>query len=218
MRGRISRKAKRLMRLKRLMSIGWLKFVTLLLTDPELDYLDYYVGSKHLLNVKVPLPHYTIGAIRWLQEQVRGIDVIIEWGAGNSTIWYSQFGCRLWAIEHDKHWKELLCRLTEEKKITNITIIEALDKHSYVSPPHVPFEKADLIVIDGLHRNECALQVTEFVMQGRLKAGCLVLFDDAQREQYKAGTEGLKKIARDWWAFTGPTWVDLDHLTLIFQV
>ncbi len=217
---RMARKLQRLTRLRRALSPDWLRFLVLMVTDPGLDYLDYYVKNKSKFNPTDPRPHYAIGAIRWLTNVLSAgkISTVVEWGSGNSTAWFLRFGCEVWAIEHDKRWYETIKYFAITRNVPNLNVIYADRKELYVRPTSVPFARADLIVIDGIYRIDCALFLAALKAEGRMKPGCIVLFDDAQRQEYEEGIRELRTVASDWDVFAGPVWVDLDHLTLLFKL
>src|SRR5690348_13647527 len=51
-----------------------------------------------------PLPWITYPAMEFLDSfDWNGVDVL-EWGAGNSTLWWIERGARLFSVEHDAGW------------------------------------------------------------------------------------------------------------------
>ena len=212
-------KIARLFNLRRGLSPSWLKFALLVLTDPTLSYLNYYIRNKHRLNIKDPRPHYAFHTLSWLETMFKEnrIGKVFEWGAGNSTLYYARMGCKVVTVEHDRKWADMLLNCIEANKIANIQLMYCENKSEYINVPASVLTEADLIVVDGRFRVECALYIAELIRSGILKDK-IILFDDAQRERYKPGIQALKRLSSDWEAFTGLIWVDLDHLTLVFVI
>lgn len=42
--------------------------------------------------------------IALIESYLEPTDVMMEWGSGRSTLWYSQFVKEYYSIEHDKGW------------------------------------------------------------------------------------------------------------------
>ncbi len=56
----------------------------------------------------VPLPWFTYGAIEFLHRIVRPDDVVFEYGAGYSSLWWQERVRSLYSVEHDPEWAETL--------------------------------------------------------------------------------------------------------------
>lgn len=200
-------------RLKRILSPSWWYFCLLIFTDPKLDYLNHYINKKSSINLTKPQPHYSINAFIWLQNNIQNLRGIIEWGAGNSTLWYQEQNLKVWSIEHNIRWVNKIRPHLKE----NVTLLFAQNKEDYTNPS-VDFSNADLIVIDGIYRNECTESLLRNIYKGEVHKRFYILFDDAQRMEYAESIELLKKFCVDWKVFSGPIWVDLDHITFLFII
>lgn len=216
---KLKRKILRFFNLRRIFSFGWLRFTLLVLTDPLLDYLNYYIKGERKLNKKKPVPRYAFHTLSWLEKKIKQGDIkkVVEWGAGNSTLWYAKMGCKVVAIEDNKKWADVLLEIINENTVSSIQLMYCQNKFEYINVPEDILTDADLIVIDGRNRVECALYIARLIKKKIIK-NKIILFDDAQRDKYKLGIEILKSIAHNWEAFTGPIGVDLDHLTLAFII
>lgn len=107
-------------------------------------------------------PWFTYSLIRYLDHLDLSNASVLEWGSGNSTIYWSEKVRYLMSIENNKVWYEKI-----KKKTKNVNILEfvfAKSKKDYLTLK--TFKKFDIIVIDGLYRYECAKLATNFLSEG----------------------------------------------------
>jgi hypothetical protein len=70
-----------------------------------------------------PLPWFTYGAIEFLSRTVTENDIVFEYGAGNSTLWWQSRALNVCSVEHDTNWcSELTPLLTHNTNLKNIPI------------------------------------------------------------------------------------------------
>jgi hypothetical protein len=117
-----------------------------------------------------PLPWYTYPAIEFL----RGLDLsnlnVFEYGSGNSTIFWSNRGAHVWAVENSAEWHEaLLHRATHFKEL-----YLRQERDAFVGAIHEPGCKFDVVIVDGEWRAACAAEAV-----GRLVAGGMIVLDNA---------------------------------------
>ena len=139
-----------------------------------------------------PAPWYTYAAMDWLMPRVRPSDTVFEFGAGYSTVWYSQHVKEVVAVEHNRKW------LDEVKTMvgSNVTILFRTTSGTDAtvegkSPYHdalcgYPPQSFDIIVIDGMERVQCA-----YAAPSRLRDGGIILFDNSDRIAYRPGIDYL---------------------------
>lgn len=170
----------------------------------HLDYENYILQAQtrlkeHSKSMGVPqyvddnnqiLPWYTKPFLNeLLLWDIKDWD-IFEWGSGYSTIWYASHCKSVTSIECDKSWKYFLEQVISEKNITNTIIkLRAVDtqystslseggkRSAYVQAIEEDNKKYDCIIIDGLHRNECAKHVLS-----HLKPGGILILDNAHQK------------------------------------
>lgn len=137
-------------------------------------------------------PWYTYAALEWLAPRVSQTDVVFEYGAGNSTIWYGQHAKRVVTVEHAPEWANKV----RSKVGTNVTVLlrtavgdeEIIDHASPYSSSleeHSP-GSFDIIVIDGMERVRCAQ-----VAPSRLRDDGIIIFDNSDRTEFKSGIDHL---------------------------
>jgi predicted O-methyltransferase YrrM len=118
-----------------------------------------------------PLPWYTYPAIEFLKQiNFSGKDVF-EYGTGNSTPFWARRAKSVTSVEHDAEWfNNVKSRVSG---LQNVRIIHCEDKDAYANEiqHHSGF---DVIVIDGLHRLECARASAAV-----LRPGGIILLDNS---------------------------------------
>ena len=132
---------------------------------------------------------------------------ILEFGSGNSTIYFSNLTNNLTSIEHNKCWynkikpiinnvKYILKEIEYisvppiDKKFYNCNSLEELIGHN------IPDEYYDIIIIDGINRVNCAVGSIN-----KLKKGGILILDDSNRIE-NANTDGsykpIKNLVDGW--------------------
>lgn len=119
---------------------------------------------------------------------------VLEWGSGNSTVYFPKkhiFIEEWMALEHDKTYLELLQDvLPENAYITVMYTDERYEKY-----PSTLGKKFDFIFVDGIRRDECIDEAFNLLNEG----GVIVLHDwdriEAKNivEKYKGKFEILSK-------------------------
>ncbi|MCW5549110.1 MAG: class I SAM-dependent methyltransferase [Opitutaceae bacterium] len=117
-----------------------------------------------------PIPWFTYPALEYLNQlDFRG-KTVFEFGAGNSTLYWSNRAARVVSIEHDQAWYE---RIRSKLKPN-------CDLHLVKDPVRYPAfitdraEIFDVIIVDGLKRRECCAAALQ-----RLRPGGLIILDNA---------------------------------------
>lgn len=116
-----------------------------------------------------PLPWYTYPAIAFLDGLSFSDCDVLEWGAGNSTLYWAHKARFVHSIEHDRHWFDLLSKY---ELPANVTLVHAGDSASYLDGPQG--DSFDVVVVDGLHRAACARRAPL-----HLRPGGLIILDNS---------------------------------------
>jgi hypothetical protein len=117
------------------------------------------------------IPWFTYPAIDYLKQLDFSDKIMLEWGSGNSSKFFAPRVKQLFSIEHSKEWYE---------QVKNF----ALPKHElyYASENQYveivdSFQKTfDIIVIDGIRRNDCVHKSPSL-----LNKGGLIILDNSER-------------------------------------
>lgn len=119
-----------------------------------------------------PVPWLSYPALHWLDGYVRPGMAVFEWGSGQSTRWFRARGCVVSSVDHDPAWAAIDALLMP-------------DRDAYVSA----FGGcADLVMIDGEWREDCARRVVEI---GQVQ---VVVLDNA--ESFKEADAVLTRVFR----------------------
>jgi len=139
--------------------------------------------------------------ITFLDENINIDTKILEFGSGNSTVYFSKLTNNLYSVEHDIVWYNKI------KKQLNNNVEYILSKVNYVSQPskdkmfyncntieellkiNIPDEYFDIIIIDGIHRVNCAN-----ASLNKLKKGGILILDDSNRIENPASDGSYKPI------------------------
>jgi len=138
----------------------------------EFDY--GHLESKKLqisINAeKEPIPWFTYSSIEYFSQLDFTSKIMLEWGAGNSSLFFSKKVKQLYSIEHNKDWFELV----KKYQITNQQLIYAdLD---YAERPRELNVSFDIILIDGIKREDCSKVACSLINEGGL-----IILDNSDR-------------------------------------
>lgn len=118
-----------------------------------------------------PLPWFTYPAIEYLRQlNLKNLSVL-EWGTGNSTLFFAQNCREILVIEHNKEWYDLISGSLPANA-------EALliPEEDYAAWPMEKKKKFDIIVVDGIKRGDCINTALEVITENGL-----LIFDNSER-------------------------------------
>lgn len=128
---------------------------------------------RSCLNSKgLPIPWYTYPSLEYLENiDIKGVRVV-EYGSGNSSLYYLRRGALVTSLEDDKEW-------------FNRIKIKSNEHHSYIfadlESEYVYREeifKAEIVVIDGSYRPECTNYLIESI-KGKKAEPSMIIFDNS---------------------------------------
>lgn len=143
-----------------------------------------------------PLPWTTYSFIDFIDTRLSKNMNILEYGSGNSSLYFSKRVSEVYSIEHHKEWFEHISKQKNENMNMVLVNENAEDYSKAISKLNKRF---DLILVDGLFRNECAAEAYKY-----LSDSGVLLFDDTERSEYNISFELLKKNGfkrLDFWGF-----------------
>lgn len=127
-----------------------------------------------------PIPWFTYSAIDFLSERLNKELEIFEYGSGNSTIYFAQKAKYVIAAEHEQLWFENLNKNLPEN--AKLLFCPSDNDKEYVGTIKKAGKKFDIIVIDGIFRNECCVEGIN-----HLNEEGVIILDDSEREEYEDG-------------------------------
>ena len=123
----------------------------------------------------LPIPWYTYPTIEYLNNlKLDGISVL-EYGSGNSSLYYLRRGAKVVSIEDDREWYE---KIKGENKDDSFQYVIANSDSDYIQRKEI--NSADIIVIDGSYRPECAEYVIKNILDGNSNPS-MIIFDNSDR-------------------------------------
>lgn len=142
-----------------------------------------------------PIPWFTYPFIDFIDYRLNDEHIIFEYGSGNSTLYFSKRVKKIFSVEHSKEWFNVIKKSLPDNSelfLTNSNI-----EKDYLEPQNSSKIKADIVIIDGLHRNACIKNSIKYLSE----TGVIIL-DDSERFEYKDGIKILidEKFKRiDFW-------------------
>jgi hypothetical protein len=128
-----------------------------------------------------PIPWLTYPAIAFLSERVHRDWRVLEFGAGMGTQWWAKRVGFHVALEHDPVWAERIAKTSSAKVLQT----SDLSAKRYLAPA-IGYGLFDVVIVDGLFRNECLNAACELVSERGV-----ILLDDAQRADYKPAIDSV---------------------------
>jgi protein-L-isoaspartate O-methyltransferase len=97
-------------------------------------------------------PWLAFSAVDYLRGLVAGRRVF-EFGSGMSTLWFAERCREVVSVESDSTWHRSMTRKTVG--LRNVRLVFASSKESYIEAIAKAGGKFDLILVDGLYREQC---------------------------------------------------------------
>lgn len=143
-----------------------------------LNMINQSWGHNHTVTTGIPLdkagtpiPWFTYPAIEYLSQLNLSNSSVLEWGGGNSTKYFSERCRNILTIEHNIEW---FIKLRENKfPNSDVMLVEPLQ---YGNPSFIAERKFDIIIVDGINREECMHTAYDI-----LNAGGIIILDNSDR-------------------------------------
>ncbi|CAN5803259.1 hypothetical protein BH11PLA1_BH11PLA1_13860 [soil metagenome] len=134
-------------------------------------------------------PWLAQGMVEFLSGYLLPGDTLVEFGSGRSTLWFARKvtpSGRIISIEHHHAWHTQITALLRTENIRNVDYRHTPeDAPSYLaaaaaalaaapSPSSPAAPKADIILVDGIHREKCVLWALDHI-----KPGGAIILDNA---------------------------------------
>ena len=122
-----------------------------------------------------PIPWMNYAAIDFIGAKISASMRVFEWGAGFSSLWFATRVKEVVSVEENATWyRELQPQLP-----SNVNLMCLPAQGDYVRAIRATTGEFDVIVIDGVHRNECALESIS-----RLSSNGMIVFDNSDGADY----------------------------------
>ena len=120
-----------------------------------------------------PIPWINYSMLHFLSSRLPKHISLLEFGSGNSTLYWAKKVRQVVTIEHNPLWIDYIRKQFSE--ISNIQLLTAENDEKYETAPKTLNLKFHMIIIDGCRRVECARYAIKYLSED----GC-VLVDDTQ--------------------------------------
>ncbi len=202
----------RVKRLSRLFYPATWRALALFLTEPAHD--DYFrrlrKANTHRY-LSEPEPWFTFPAVSFLENNLKQDMTLFEWGAGSSTIWFSDKVKQVVSIEYDSNWYDAL----KNRLSSNVELLFSEESSTLYIDSIETIQDINVFVIDGRRRVDCAEKVLEYLTKNKTSA--LVVFDDAHRKRYESAIHELTSHSTRAWFFEGISNTVIAKTTAIFK-
>lgn len=130
-----------------------------------------------------PIPWFTYSAVDFIKERLNNNLNVMEFGSGNSTLFFAERVKKNTSFEHDNTWFQDIIK----KKISNVEIklVSSVTAADYLQPLSA-FGKFEVIIIDGLYRNDCLIASLK-----QLSEDGIIILVDSERNDYADGIKYL---------------------------
>lgn len=178
----------------------------------EVGWFESFLANKSIDSNSKPIPWLTYPFIDFLTPRLNKRLTLFEFGSGNSTLFFADKVKVTISIEHNKEWYQIVNKLKPEN--VKLILTESDSENHYLKYLNNPEESADIILVDGLYRNECTIQAVK-----NLSESGVVILDDSEREEYKPGKDfilgkGFKSL--EFWGIA-PTILFKKCTTVFYQ-
>lgn len=155
---------------------------------PTQEILACLHGHARTLEAKLPiaadgspLPWYTYPAIEYCNQlDASGLN-IFEYGSGNSSLYWAHKGANVWCVEDDPTWYDTM--KGKSAQLRGISL--STTSKAYASAIAEVGQQFDIVIIDGVWRNECATEAL-----AHLRKDGLIILDNS--DWYKDVSQFLR--------------------------
>lgn len=124
-----------------------------------------------------PIPWSSFSYVEFIRKRLNKDMDVFEFGCGNSTLFYSKFVNKIFAVEHDKRWYDVINKKIPENVVLYLKSLETGEYFDYLCELKRKFH---IIVIDGRERIKCVKYSVRY-----LHNNGVIILDDSERKKYK---------------------------------
>lgn len=164
----------------------------------EIGWFESFKALKSIDRKGNPLPWFSYPFIDFIAPRLTMDLVLFEFGSGNSTLFFAERVKSVISVEHNKEWYQIV----NSTKPSNVKLVqtESDSVNDYLEYFNNLKEKVDIIIVDGLHRNECLINSIN-----KLSENGVIILDDSERSEYQNGIDfilgyGFKRL--EFWGIT----------------
>jgi predicted O-methyltransferase YrrM len=159
---------------------SWIKDIKKIIT---IHYLTKRLNLQFILGIISKIlkekndrkePWLTSDSIKIINNLIKPTDTFLEFGSGQSTLWFAKKVKKIISVEHDKKWYEATKH--NSKNVENLKLIFAPTKNSYLDvAKKLKNNSIDICLVDGMWRLDCLLLAFK-----KIKVGGIIILDNAE--------------------------------------
>lgn len=113
---------------------------------------------------------------KFIEKFLEKTDILLEWGSGNGTIYFSNLVKKIISIEHDKDYYDIIRKTIDAYNIQNLELYhvpgvkvqnQKKERHiafaDYINFPIINNLKFNKVLIDGRARKHCAIAISDYI-------------------------------------------------------
>jgi hypothetical protein len=162
----------------------------------EIGWFNAYKQKKPVDQNNQPIPWVTYSFIDFITGRLDKTMTLLEYGSGNSTMFYSARVKRVRTVEHNKEWFDMISGQIPSN--VDIQYIE-LERGGAYSQYGKQFPNTfDIVIVDGRDRVNCLKNSVD-----SLTSRGVMILDDSERQGYQDGIRFLTDLGFRRLDFTG---------------
>lgn len=196
-------------------------FVTRL-SNPNVDCYSQWLSSFQMEPETLPkqfdestVPWMYIKAVHFLEFYIHrnNCEIYFEYGSGGSAFFFSHLAAKVVSVEHDEQYYHYIKKLLAGVENIDLQlVVPEKDGSNYVQTiDQFADGSIDLIIIDGVFRNECLLKSCSKVSDNGL-----IVLDNSTRDDYATVVGKMKRDFESITVHGGTTYAQGEDATTIF--
>ena len=152
----------------------------------DMGWFNSFKSAKPVDKEGRPIPWFTYPAIEILYNRLNEKMSVFEFGSGNSTLFFAERVNQVISVEHNKDWYDKISKQAPAN--SKIIYVNADHLNEYIDSLKRSNQKFDIIVVDGIYRNECLIESISY-----LSNRGVIILDDSERLEYSEGIDRIIK-------------------------
>ncbi len=151
-------------------------FLTPLLFSKNSGHFMSSLRAKAINQKGEPIPWYTYSALDFLKYRNFEDKHILEFGGGQSSLWWGSVAQKVVTLEGDKPWHDLIKNnMPQNVDLHYISMENRNEFTQIVASVLNSYQLFDIIIIDGLYREEALKMALKYI-----KPNGAIIFDNAE--------------------------------------
>lgn len=118
-----------------------------------------------------PIPWFTYPSIEYISQLDLKGKSVLEWGIGNSTLFFSKRSLHIDSVEHNEEWFKKI-----KGQLPSNATAYLVSESEYSTFPLTLNKKYDIIIVDGIRRKECLENAINLLTEDGI-----IIYDNSDR-------------------------------------